>query len=259
MNPLVATPPVRPPGPPPRPAPPRLPGVWRADGLLAGRHQGRPTGHAALDAELPGGGWPCGGLIELLSEAPGLQEPRLLAPAWAQPCGGWVAWVLPERLPLQPHAPGLQHLGVAPSRVLCLRPAGQADAAWAVEQLVHSGVVTSVWWLDDHVRTLYLRRVHWAAQAAGVPVWLSRHRAHLADPSPAPLRLNLQPLAQQQLSLELVKRPGPRLLRPLVLPLGRGEALGALPPRTAVPDRVHQNHPLRPAQPVQPLQAVTAA
>ena len=44
--------------------------VWRADELatsLAGANSRvLASGHAALDAELPGGGWPVGALIEVL-------------------------------------------------------------------------------------------------------------------------------------------------------------------------------------------------
>jgi multiple antibiotic resistance protein len=42
-----------------------------------------PTGFAALDAQLPGGGWPCGVLTELLLAQPGVGEMRLLAPVMA--------------------------------------------------------------------------------------------------------------------------------------------------------------------------------
>ena len=43
-----------------------------------------PTGHAALSAELPDGGWPMGSLVELLSPHPGVGEIRLLRPALSQ-------------------------------------------------------------------------------------------------------------------------------------------------------------------------------
>jgi len=57
------------------------PGLWRASQL--GRASGRTveTGYAALSAELPGGGWPEGALVELLVQQTGIGELRLLAPA----------------------------------------------------------------------------------------------------------------------------------------------------------------------------------
>ena len=43
-----------------------------------------PTGHARLDARLPGKGWPLGAMTELISRnRPGLGEFRLLFPALA--------------------------------------------------------------------------------------------------------------------------------------------------------------------------------
>jgi len=57
------------------------PALWR--GTQMGRYAGVcvPTGHEGLDAELPGGGWPQGALVDLLVQQPGVGEMRLLAPA----------------------------------------------------------------------------------------------------------------------------------------------------------------------------------
>ena len=47
------------------------PHLWRAESLDADDHRPvQPSGFAALDAELPGGGWPQGQLIELLLDTP---------------------------------------------------------------------------------------------------------------------------------------------------------------------------------------------
>ncbi|MEQ1854800.1 MAG: hypothetical protein ABMA01_24800, partial [Chthoniobacteraceae bacterium] len=55
------------------------PDLWR--GHQFGRHaeQGVPSGFAALDAQLPGGGWPRRALTELLLPHPGVGEIRLLS------------------------------------------------------------------------------------------------------------------------------------------------------------------------------------
>ena len=45
-------------------------GVWHADELGLADAQVVATGHAALDAELPGGGWPVGAMTELLQGTP---------------------------------------------------------------------------------------------------------------------------------------------------------------------------------------------
>lgn len=67
-----------------RPPPEAIhPALWRAAGFGRSRVPALATGFAALDAELPGGGWPAGLLTELLLPQPGVGEWRLLAPALA--------------------------------------------------------------------------------------------------------------------------------------------------------------------------------
>ena len=69
------------------------------------------TGFAALDAELPGGGWPTHSLSELLLAQAGQCEWRLLGPALPAVVqgGGRIYLIAP---PKQPHAGGLAQLEV---------------------------------------------------------------------------------------------------------------------------------------------------
>jgi protein ImuA len=77
----------------------RHPALWR--GGDAGAPETVPTGFRALDARLPGVGWPLATLIELLVPAAGVGEIRLLAGTAALTTAGrrtrWVA-----RLPAAP-------------------------------------------------------------------------------------------------------------------------------------------------------------
>lgn len=205
--------------------------VWRADQLdrssVAGE-AARPTGHAALDAELPGGGWPAVGLIELLLAAPGCGELRLLAPALAPtslPCS--VLWVAP---PYTPYAPALAALGLAVDRLVVATPASAADAAWAAEQALRSGALSAVlWWQASDGRTpalsTTLRRLHLAAMEGRTPLFALRSVAARAQSSPAPLRLMLEPAGPSQLAVEVFKRRGPPMAAPLVLTLPGPRAL----------------------------------
>ena len=59
------------------------PALWRGSQLARGAQRVVPTGHDRLSRELPGGGWPRGALIELLTRQSGVGELRLLAPALA--------------------------------------------------------------------------------------------------------------------------------------------------------------------------------
>jgi len=199
--------------------------VWRADQIdcAAGGAAARPSGHAALDAELPGGGWPAGGLIELLLPAPGCGELRLLAPALA---GASLLWIAP---PFTPYAPALAGLGLALERLTIVTPANAADAAWAAEQALRAGALSVVlWWQGEaHSAALpaTLRRLHLAAEEGRTPLFALRPAAMRAQSSPAPLRLALEPAplqasqVSQGLSVKVFKRRGPPMAAPLVLPL----------------------------------------
>ena len=57
--------------------------VWRGDTLASLPEATIPSGYPELDAELPGGGWPRGGLSEFLVERSSVGELSLLLPALA--------------------------------------------------------------------------------------------------------------------------------------------------------------------------------
>ena len=99
--------------------------IWRGDALASLPETSIPSGHAALDAELPGGGWPRGNLTEILVDRSGLGEMALLLPALAQlsAAGGWLALVAP---PWLPHAPAWAAAGVALERLVIVRAGRQA-------------------------------------------------------------------------------------------------------------------------------------
>ena len=58
--------------------------VWHAHALAGSPQVVQPTGDALLDAQLPGGGWPVGALVELLQPVGVHSEWRLLLPALAR-------------------------------------------------------------------------------------------------------------------------------------------------------------------------------
>ena len=75
--------------------------IWRGNGGARSARVALPTGFAALDRYLPGGGWPLGPLIEVFVERYGVGELSLLMPALAALTTGggsrasrkWVAWI----------------------------------------------------------------------------------------------------------------------------------------------------------------------
>ena len=57
--------------------------LWRGTEVGQAGQTVVATGFASLDVQLPGGGWPCNALTELLQPQPSLCEWRLLSPALA--------------------------------------------------------------------------------------------------------------------------------------------------------------------------------
>ena len=225
------------------PAPETLhPAVWRAHQLGRGREETVATGFGALDAELPGGGWPRRALSELLLPHEGIGELRLLAPALRQVAqAGRVVMLFDPPSPLC--APGWAQLGVPVERLLLVLPRQplrgaarerlpQADVLWALEQALKSGHVGAVLaWLPARLKAEMMRRLQLASQAHDGPAFVLREVSAQQRPSPAPLRLVLQPGEADALSVRLLKRRGPaleqalRLRLPPVLPaLARSRA-----------------------------------
>ncbi len=189
------------------------PRIWR--GRESGgqsRHRGITTGFGDLDRELAGGGWPRAALTEVISEHHGVGELRLLMPALArlsqaqsnQEAGGWVAWIAP---PYQPYAPALVARGLNLSRVLMVHTRETTDALWATEQALRSGTCTAVLSWIAQADERRLRRLQLAAEAGNALGFLFRPPAVLAQTSPAALRIELKPQADQ-LTIQLHKQRG---------------------------------------------------
>ena len=206
------------------------PGVWQGRAWAATQQRVQPTGHAALDAELPGGGWPCGALSELLLPPHAACEWTLLLPALAcllrQDGTGRAVLVAP---PQEPFGAALHDAGVAVQRLCCIQPPacdpGDGAAAWACEQALRCRDVCAVLaWLPQ-ARVATLRRLQLAAAQHQALLWVCRPAAQAAQASPAPLRLALRHQGEQ-LQVQVLKRRGPPLDVPVLLP-ARSPALAA--------------------------------
>jgi len=171
--------------------------VWRGHSART-REVTLPTGFAALDRYLPGGGWPLGQLIEVFVERYGVGELTLLMPALAALTAGeptrsavarkWVVWIAP---PFVPYAPALQQRGVGVDALLLVHPSNQ-DRLWTLEQVIRSGSSSGVLaWLAaaDHVA---LRRLQLAAEEQSCWTILFRPSSARRERSPAALRIGLE-------------------------------------------------------------------
>src|SRR5207237_671326 len=93
--------------------------LWQGD-RLARAEDAVASGFAALDRELPGGGWPQASLTELLLDYQGIGELRLVLPALKAlvRAGAWIALIAPPHVPYPP-APLRIRLSLAEQK-LCI-------------------------------------------------------------------------------------------------------------------------------------------
>jgi protein ImuA len=189
------------------------PAIWR--GRSAARLRTLPTGFSALDEGLPAGGWPRAGLIEILPTCFGVGELSLLLPALAavtrRPQARWCAWIAP---PLQPFAPALAHCGMELQRLLVVqaqsKDTGGKSALWAFEQTLRSGACDMVLaWLHSALPR-QIRRLHLAAERGATLGVLFRPPQAAQDPSPAILRVAVEPAARGARITLLKSRGGAR-------------------------------------------------
>jgi len=189
----------------------RLPGVWRGGELEHAVHATVPTGHAALDRELPGGGWPLGTLSEVLHDGVGIGEVGFLSGALARASGDdrLVAWI---NAPHVPYAPALDQAGVPLDRCVVIRPQSSEEALWAAEQALKSGACgAALLWLSN-VKNQYawLRRLQMAAEAGRAMAIFFRSTADEALSTPAHLRVVVS-RENGELKVRIPKRRGPPL------------------------------------------------
>jgi len=181
------------------------PAVWRRSASAQAHVRALPTGLAELDAQLTGGGWPCGALSEILFEYDGLGELALLMPALAELTQRRqrVVFVAP---PYIPYAPALGAHGLDLRYVVQI-DADAADGAWSAEQCLRSGSCGAVLsWLHEADYT-QLRRLQLAAESGDALTFLFRPARAAAKPSPAALRLQLH-ADVDQVDIEIVKCRG---------------------------------------------------
>lgn len=192
------------------------PDIWRGDQLASAPLPVLPSGFAALDAALPGGGWPRGALTEILLDGSGVGEISLLLPALQtqRDSGGWTLLVAP---PFPLHAPAWAGCGIDLARLVVVSPARADQALWAAEQALASGAPGAVMaWLPQ-ADARAVRRLQVAAANSAAAAFLFRPEKARGEASAAPLRLRLTALAAGDLEVEILKRRGPPLALPLRL------------------------------------------
>lgn len=208
--------------------------LWRGDDFGSATTSVVASGWTVLDKELPGGGWPCQAVTEVLCPQPSVLEWRLLGPTLrgivAQ--GGQVVVVGP---PKRPHLPGLAHEGIDDRQLVWIQAESPAERLWVTEQLVKSnscGALVS--WLPQ-ARPEQLRRLQVCAQGCTGPVFLFRPDAARFEASPAPLRVQATFHLDWRIVVHLLKRRGPVHEGAIELPSIPGGLDAVLTPRLRTP------------------------
>ncbi|MCV2366632.1 recombinase RecA [Roseateles oligotrophus] len=232
--------------------------VWRASSLGSSHSMCVGSGFSALDAELPGGGWPTQSLSEILSDSVATLEWRLLAPALRlllqteagkppaasgnkKKAGRGAASRLsathPERPlllinpPLAPHLPGLQRAGLQPQRLIWVAPQTPAQQLWVLEQAIKANASAAILaWLPNAAPE-QIRRLQSCAQLMDAPIFLFRPLAVQTQSSAAPLRLCVSAGPGWTLQLHILKRRGPVHEGLLSLPAMPADLAQVLTPR----------------------------
>lgn len=201
------------------------PAIWRG-GDCAPEPAAVPSGFAALDAVLPGHGWPAAALTEIHLAREGIGEIRLLLPALMrlQRDGRDIVWIAP---PHRPYAPALAAEGLDLARLLIVRCGTPHDALWAYEQALRAPECGAAFaWLATHDARV-LRRLAVAARDGGTFGVLWRRPGQHAQAASAALRLALAP-QDGRLAVHVAKRRGGDLARPLLLDIGTAPPLPAV-------------------------------
>ena len=170
--------------------------VWK------GQPQAQPasrqsTGHAALDAALPIGGWPDAALSEILLAAEGLGELQLLWPTLARltSAGERIVLVAPPHVP---YAQAWQAAGIDLRWLAVIETQGK-DALWAAEQCLRSGSCAAVLCWPQQADDRALRRLQVAAETGQTLAFAYRPLQEAQNPSPAALRIALEARPAPQL------------------------------------------------------------
>ena len=212
--------------------------IWRGTEVGQASQSVVFSGFETLDAQLPGGGWPCNAITELLQPQPSLCEWRLLSPALAGlvATGGQILLVGP---PKRPHAPGLLKLGITEKNLVWIAADTPAERLWTTEQLVKAnprgGAILS--WLPQ-ARAEQLRRLQVHAQSCDCPVFLFRPEAAQLDASPAPLRVLASLGTDWQLQVQILKRKGALMDGAIAIPSIPGTLASVFTPRLMRPSQL---------------------
>ncbi len=163
--------------------------IWRGR-VGGGQRLTLSTGYPELDAILPGGGWPCGALVEVCLPCDGIGEIQLFLPSLVA-LSARRRWLLWAQAPYIPYAPTLVNAGINLEYLWILRlRRGDPNLLWAVEKALRTEACGMVLLWPQRLTATAVRRLQLAAETGGsIGVFFHSRRETKV---PAALRLELQ-------------------------------------------------------------------
>ena len=164
------------------------------------------TGNNSLDKLLLGG-WPVSALTELVSQQDGIGELSILLPTLKHYTGEGklCVWLDP---PYQPYAPALVNAEIPLDKLLVVRSKDSREWLWAAEQSIRGNALLFAWTNRAQPRYSALRKLQLAATENLSPVFLFTPLAALKAHSPALLRIELESLKPNILTVTMHKLRG---------------------------------------------------
>jgi protein ImuA len=223
-------------------------GRWTAaEGVIS-------TGNAALDRLLPEGGLRRGALVEWLSDSAGSGAGTLALLAAREALAEGGAVVVIDRA-ARFYPPAAAELGIELEKMIVVRPASEADGAWASDQALRSRGVAAAWCEVERPDAHTLRRWQLAAETSGVVGLLLRSAEARREPSWAELRLAVEPIAEpraagrgRRLRVTLLRSRAGAAGRAIEVEIPRQEAWQNQPSRGIT----HETRPVRLASQLAP-------
>ena len=179
--------------------------TWRGRNRSLRKHV-ITTGNEKLNRLLLGG-WPVSALTELVTQQDGIGELSLLLPTIKHYTseGKLCVWLDP---PYQPYAPSLVNAGIPLEKLLIVRSKNSKEWLWAAEQSIRGKVLLFAWSNKAQPRYSALRKLQLAATESLAPAFLFSPHPALKAHSPALLRIELESLEPNVLSITLHKLRG---------------------------------------------------
>ena len=206
--------------------------MWRGEENCPQDSDVVSSGYRTLDLALPGIGWTSGSVTEVLIEESGVGEIRMLERSIRDLTANKSRSVVFIAPPWKPNWTAFRAMKIPTSKLVWVK-APEDQVLWAAEQaLKQEGIGAVLIWLPD-ARPEAVRRLQVAAQESKALAFLFRPLKAAKQSSAAPLRMVCKPtlpanaqtmnrrewMSTVMLEIDIIKRRGPLLIKPLQLRL----------------------------------------